>query len=165
MIKLFYLNKGVVLNRIEKYKQALDTFDQGLKLNPDDSNLYNNKGVSYFRLEDYKSSIDMYDKSIELNHNDSFPLNNKGISLKCLRRFKESLYCFEKGIQIDPVSYCNKANCLRELGNYNEALNYYDKAKKKKKNYSNSFYYKGITYNYLGNYKEAIKNFTECIEK
>ena len=53
MIKLFYLNKGVVLNRIEKYKQEIDTFDQGLKLNPGDSNLCNNEGVSYFRLEDY----------------------------------------------------------------------------------------------------------------
>ena len=75
----------------------------------------------------------MYDKTIELYHNDSFPLINKGLSLKCLRRFKESLYCFEKVIQIDPVSYCNKANCLRELGNYNEALNYYDKAIELKK--------------------------------
>ena len=69
-MKILYLNKGVSLNHLKKYKEAIECFNEGIKLNPNDASLYNNKGLSYFLLKKYEESIENQNKSIELNNKD-----------------------------------------------------------------------------------------------
>lgn len=57
-----------------------------------------------------------------------------------------------------------KGKTFASLGNYNEAIGYYDKALEIKPNDVDALYNKGLVFYSLGNYTEAIQYFDKVLE-
>lgn len=49
-----------------KYDEALNLFEKGLELYPDDNRLWNQKGVALRSLGRYNEAIECFNKSLEL---------------------------------------------------------------------------------------------------
>ena len=75
-----YLKKGITLYNLQKYKEAIETFNKGLFLNDKIIDFYLNKGVVLNRIEKYKQAIDTFDQGLKLNPGDSILCNNDGVS-------------------------------------------------------------------------------------
>lgn len=60
------VNRGIVLNRAERFKEALADFDYALAMSPDTAEAYLNRGNCYFMQRRFDDAIADYEKSIKL---------------------------------------------------------------------------------------------------
>ncbi len=65
-------DKGVVLTKIGKYKEAISCFDRAIKIKPNVSDVWSNKGIVLFKLHKYERAMRAFDKALQLN-----PYNKK----------------------------------------------------------------------------------------
>ena len=50
-----------------EYKQAIQNYDEAIRLSPQDANTYSSRGMAYWHLGQYERAIQDYDEAIELN--------------------------------------------------------------------------------------------------
>jgi tetratricopeptide (TPR) repeat protein len=125
------LSKGIALNDLGRYDEAITYFDKALAINPNYKNALLSKGWSLSNLGRYDEAIEYYDRAIEIDPNYILALNNKGLALNGLGRYDEAITYFDKALAINPNyewALNNKGNALNDLGRYDEAITYYDKA-------------------------------------
>ena len=53
-------NKGLALNNLGKYEEAIEWYDKALKIDPNDVNALNNKGKALYNLGKYQEAIEWY---------------------------------------------------------------------------------------------------------
>jgi len=59
-------NKGVALSRLGKYNEAIEAYDEALRINPDYTSAWNNKGVVLSRLGKYPEAIEAFDRALRI---------------------------------------------------------------------------------------------------
>ena len=64
-----YCNKGVALKNLNQYQQAIDAYDNAIRINPNDADAYCGKGVALQNLNQFQQAIDAYDNAIRINPN------------------------------------------------------------------------------------------------
>ncbi|MFP3159458.1 MAG: protein kinase family protein [Hydrogenobaculum sp.] len=126
--------KGLELQKLKRYNEALKCFDKATQLEPNNANYWYSKGILLKYLNRYEEALQSFDKAIQLEPNNALYWANKGFVLGNLGRHEEALQCFDKVIQLKPdndmlcLSWENKGFALENLGRYKEALQCYDKA-------------------------------------
>ncbi len=75
--------------KVKNYNKALNSYEECIKINPNDFNLYANKAELLKELERYEEVIKCYDKCIKISPNNSFIYLNKSELLKNLEDMKK----------------------------------------------------------------------------
>ena len=127
--------KGLTLYRERKYEEAVNEFDEAIKIN--NANNYNNeayyyKGLSLFELKKYDEALESFKSTNNFN--------------------KYDMYYFSGEI-------------YETKNNYKEAIKYYEEALKnyKEKNNSRDYYIIGMTLYKLSEFDKAIDNFNKAL--
>ena len=60
-------SKGVALDDLKKYTEAIAYYDQVLTINPHNTDALNNKGVAYAAQEKYEEAILCYNQFLKIN--------------------------------------------------------------------------------------------------
>ena len=127
--------KGLTLYRERKYAEAVNEFDEAIKLN--NANNYNNeayyyKGLSLFELKKYDEALESFKSTNNFNRYDIY-------------YFLGEIY--------------------ETKNNYKEAFKYYEEALKnyKEKNNSRDYYIIGMTLYKLSEFDKAIDNFNKAL--
>ncbi|MFW9947911.1 MAG: tetratricopeptide repeat protein, partial [Candidatus Odinarchaeota archaeon] len=88
-------NRGATLTELKRYKEAFDSINNALKVNPDYEigyrskeaashnmiNVFLNEAKDHFKSGDFSEAIKLYDEILELEPNNTTALINKGNSL------------------------------------------------------------------------------------
>jgi tetratricopeptide (TPR) repeat protein len=157
LISQIYNNKWVVLYELWRYEEAMEMYDEVLKLNPNNSDGYLNKWNVLYEWK-YKEAIEMYNKALELNPNYSFAYNNKWNVLCELWKYKEAIEMYNKALELNPnysLAYNNKWLVLDKLWRYEEAIGMYDKVLELNPNDFSVYYDKCLVLYKLQNIKLA----------
>lgn len=64
-----YNNIGVLLSELKRDEEAIQSYDQAIKINPNYYRSYLNRGVSLKAIKRNNESIESFDKSIEIKPN------------------------------------------------------------------------------------------------
>ena len=127
--------KGLTLYRERKYEEAVNEFDEAIKIN--NANNYNNeayyyKGLSLFELKKYDEALESFKSTNNFN--------------------KYDMYYFSGEI-------------YETKNNYKEAIKYYEEALKnyKEENNSRDYYIIGMTLYKLSLFDKAIDNFNKAL--
>ena len=130
-------DKGLALNHLMRYDEARETFEEALKIKPDDSQLLFAMG-NVLGLLDRDDEGEVYFKRvIEMeppeNHEDKVRFYwDKGSALSDYDdRLEEALECFDKALELAPDDgdfWSNKAMILWRMEKNDEAIKYFDKA-------------------------------------
>nr|WP_321452961.1 tetratricopeptide repeat-containing sensor histidine kinase [uncultured Carboxylicivirga sp.] len=144
-------NKGVVLNQLAQYNEALDCFEKALELNQivgDEigrASIYNNLGNIHYGLNQFSSAIRYYNSAMELYtkldnvSGISSCYNNLGeVYLKqgnvseALKSYKTSLNYIDedKDSSAIAVAYVNIGRAHQSNKSYAEAISYFERALK-----------------------------------
>ena len=157
-------SKGLSLNNIGLYDEAIDCLDKAISLNPSLEIAWNNKGLALINSGRYSEAIDILKKAIHIEPNYSASWCNLGLTYHRLGDIKNAVAAYQKAAQLDTDSYIafyNLGNCLFEVGQFEESIKYYDSAIEIFHLYAPAWSNKGKTLWKLRRYNEAL----ECIDR
>jgi tetratricopeptide (TPR) repeat protein len=99
--KVLLNNKGVALVGLGRYLEAIQSYDNALKIDPNYDLTLNNKGLSLYNLGRSQEAINCFDRILILNPNVKHVLINKYYALNKLGKTKEAELCYERSQKID----------------------------------------------------------------
>ena len=97
-----YYTLGNIQKKINKFEDAIVSFEHSLKINPNFSEAHNNLGNTKKILGKKKESIYHYKKAISLKKNNIAALINLSIILKEYNNYEELLEVYKKILNLDP---------------------------------------------------------------
>ena len=126
-IVFLYNLLGLISVDLKKIDKALNYYEEGIKIDDTDANLYNNIGVLLFNYK-YESNTKQiefnYKKSILLNDNNPEAYNNLGNFYKSLNKIEDAINNYKKSSDLNPKFYFalfNLASLYVSCGKINEA--------------------------------------------
>lgn len=162
-----YYNLGRYLYEMGAFNSAILFFEEVLNKNPQNTATLRFLGDIYHQhLKNSQKAIMYYEKYIEKNPSDYFILHQIGYLYQVLDPYGDiQIKYFEKALALKPDFLCavqNLAVAYERFGNYNRALEYYNKLFEYKDSMDRFFDY---SYNYgclnlkLKNFEEGWKHF------
>tara|TARA_B100001093_G_C26817207_1_gene1010281 strand:+ start:133 stop:2226 length:2094 start_codon:yes stop_codon:yes gene_type:complete len=97
----------------KKFEDAIESFEQLLKIKPDFAEAYNNIGLALSKNGYFKKAVEKYERAIQIKPSYSDAYNNMGISLSKIRDFEKAIRSFKKALDIQP----NSNEILFNIGN------------------------------------------------
>jgi len=162
-----WFKRGLCLSNLQRYEEALVSFDHAIELDPNYASAWRNRGYALDKLGKYEEAIACFDKAIEINPDDYTAWNNRGNVLYKLGKYEEAIASYDKAIEINPDYYSawnNRGGALCNLGEYEEAIASYDKTIEINPDYYSAWNNRGNVLCNLGKYEEAIACFKKAIE-
>lgn len=125
-----YIEKGIALTAKGKFKEATNEFDNAIKINPQDANVWYMKASVLEKQGKFKEAIKAYDEAIKINPQDANVWYMKAQNLFLRGKSDEAIKAYDKVVEIDPQSakaWYKKGVILGGRGKNDEAIKAYDK--------------------------------------
>jgi len=106
--------KGIALAGQGKYDEAIEAYDESIKLNPNDAVVWTNKGVALYKQGNYERAIQAYDKAIVLKPDYAEAWGEKSTALNSQCRVSEAVKASDKANELNPnleVWWINNSRC------------------------------------------------------
>ncbi|MDB9414252.1 tetratricopeptide repeat-containing serine protease family protein [Microcystis aeruginosa] len=163
----WYVNRGILYRRQQKYELALDDYNQAIELNPNHANAYNNRGNLYQDLQKYELALDDFNKAIEINPNFAILYYNRGNLYINQQKYDLALSDYDKAIEINPnyaEAYVNRGVLYDDQRKYELALADYSKAIDINPNLAEAYVNRGLLYKDLQKYDLALSDYSKAID-
>ena len=115
--KLF--KKGVNLMADEKLEEAVEVFEQALRIDPENVETLMKLGYARFHLDDHSESLRVYDRILDIDVTNPEAWNLKGLVHYEQKKYAKALDAVEKAVESDPtygMAWYNRA-CFQSLLN------------------------------------------------
>ena len=115
--KLF--KKGINLMADEKLEDAVEVFEQALRIEPDNIETLMKLGYARFHLDDHAESLRVYDRILDIDVTNPEAWNLKGLVHYEQKKYAKALDAVEKAVESDPtygMAWYNRA-CFQSLLN------------------------------------------------
>jgi len=139
--KIVFLHNllGMILAAQNKIQDAIKSYNEGIKVDPNFAMIYNNLALIYYSrisiTEDsqlnIKKSEELFKKSLKINPKLPEPNTNLGNLYSLIGKINESIIYHKLAISSDPkyfYSYLNIADVYISIGDFDEAKKYLNKA-------------------------------------
>ncbi len=101
-----YIDQGIRNSQAGHYDQALQAFDQALKLKPNDPALITYKGIVYYAKGNNATALQLFEEAIKLNPNFARAYYQRGMVYQSQEKYKEAVPDLVKakslGYGVDP---------------------------------------------------------------
>ena len=81
---------------MERYIEAINSFDQALKFNPNSSTVRHNRGVTWSNCGIFEKAIASFERAFQLQPSAYWTWYYRGIALRQLQRYEEALNSFAR---------------------------------------------------------------------
>lgn len=175
-----WLNEGYKFYAAQKYKLAIDAFNQAIALDPEYPDAYLNRGLAYEAMEEHQKAIGDYSQSIVLDGQNVRAYIRRGIIYN-IRAFKQrelgsphqaakdhqrAIEDFSRAIALNrqyALAYYNRGLTYSALKQYREAIDDYDWAIELNSQNANFFNNRGYAYQKLDEYQKAIEDYDSAL--
>jgi tetratricopeptide (TPR) repeat protein len=97
-----YNNRGVAYRVKGKYAEALNDFNEAIRLVPDYGTAFNNRGVAYRNIGDLDRAVADYDQAIRLKPDYVAAFYNRGLALTDKHQYERAIADFTTVLKTDP---------------------------------------------------------------
>lgn len=160
------MDKGYSLTELHRLDEALEAYDQAIKLQPDYAWAWARKGRTLRLLGRFDAALACYNKALELEPKYAWAWNGKGIILERIKQFEAALSCFEMATELNHNEvwyWYNRADVLQNLERYHEAIPLLENGLQLDPAHANSWAKLGQIYRLLNHFEEAITAYEEAI--
>ena len=164
--KIVFLHNllGIIFAAQKKSEQAIECYNEAIKLDPKFAMAYNNLGLEYSNFKKkLKDSEKLYKKAISLDDKIAEPYNNLGSLYNIMNRFNDAINCFKKAISLNPklvATHHNLGNIYLVTGELKLAKEQFEIAIKKNPYNTNSH----RSLSRLCKYKGKEKHFRDMVK-
>jgi tetratricopeptide (TPR) repeat protein len=95
------LGKGQALLNLGRAQEALECFDEAIRLRPDNAEGYVRRGMALEKMERLELALASYDQAISTNGALTLAWLYKGAVFNRLQRFREALECYENALKTE----------------------------------------------------------------
>ena len=117
-----YLLRGQALDKLGRIQEAIGAYSKCIRIKSDWESTYYYRGKDFNGINRYSEALKDFDTYLEYDADaPSYVFSERGVALYGLNRFDEALKDFTKSIAKNPsdyMTYYNRGNTYRELGNY-----------------------------------------------
>lgn len=155
--------------KLEEGEQALVVYRRALILFPGLSVCATFVGMQYSRTHQWPVALSYFEEPLKATPSDPLVLNEVAVLYTRTRRLHDALHLFQRAYESLPnpenpsehrdCILFNVATVLRKLGNYTEAIKYYNKYVACRPNASHAHCALGFTFHLSGNSKAAIAHY------
>lgn len=127
-----YLTQGDAFFFEGNYKDAIKSYDEVIKRQPESYAAWSSRGWALRRLNKYKEALTAYNKAIEINSDNHIGWYGKGNALRELEKYDDAIAAYNKSLEIKPDffwSWFRNAICYMINENKQKALESLQKAK------------------------------------
>ncbi|QBD81783.1 tetratricopeptide repeat protein [Ktedonosporobacter rubrisoli] len=152
--------EGDQLLRKQHYSQALQVFEEVLRLDPNNFYAWNGKGTALYNQGNYRKAYEAYQRATEIDPNNAVVWVSAGLVLNRLERHQQALVHFERALSINPLhvaAWNGKADTQLDLNMPEEALASYEQALA----YDPKSFQ---AWNGLGNARSCLRDFAGAVE-
>jgi tetratricopeptide (TPR) repeat protein len=94
-----YFNWLVAHPDLGEHREAIDVYDRGIALDPNDSEADRNRGVARGKLSEYCEALEDFDRALALDPNDSAAYFNRGLAHYHLNEYHEAINEYHEAIE------------------------------------------------------------------
>jgi len=120
---------GVAYDKKGLADRAKDSYERAIKVEPQDAQALNNLGFSLYENGNYRAAVDRLKRAVKLAPTDERILNNLGLALCRLGKFDEAYKNFARAAGAY-TGNLNIARMLERFGREDDAINYYEAARR-----------------------------------
>ena len=157
-------NKFYIKGDLDK---ALSSYNEAIKLNPNNYLAYSNRSVVYNDRKQYEKSIEDCNKSIKLNSKYSLSYYNRGLDYQNLQDYEKSIQDYTKAVELDSnllAAYSNRGLILYAAQYYDQALKDYNKIIEINPNFAIAYNNRNLIYVALNDLNSALNDVNKAIE-
>jgi tetratricopeptide (TPR) repeat protein len=120
---------GVAYDKKGLADRARDSYERAVKVEPEDAETLNNLGFSLYQNGNYRAAVDRLKRAIKLEPTNERFLNNLGLALCRLGKFQDAFKHFARAA--GPLTgNLNTARMLERFGREEDAIRYYEDARR-----------------------------------
>jgi len=123
--------EGDQLLKQQHYSQALQAYEEALRIDPRNFHAWNGKGTALYHQGNYKKALEAYQRASEIDSESAVVWVSAGLALNRLQRFQQALVHFERALTIDPqnvAAWNGKAGAQLDMNLPVDALASYEQA-------------------------------------
>lgn len=162
-----YLNRGSLYKDEKKYQQAIQCFNEALKINVADHEAYMLRGNVYFEMNRSDLAFTEYKKALSINPGYVTAMDNIGALFGLRLQYDSAMIYFNKALAINPSytpSYKNRALVNLELNRNEESIKDFKKYLEFSPNDPDVMNTIGACYRNLRKYNEALAIINQSIK-
>ena len=159
-------NYGIALKNLERFEEALGSFEQALKIMPDFAEAHYNQGNAYKELKRYREALKSYERALKINPHYAEAYINRGIALQALERVEDALASHERALEIKPnyaEAHYNRGGALLALRRAHEGLESHDRALMVKPDYAEANNNRGVVLHELRRFDDALDSYERAL--
>ena len=160
----FYI--GLTFQEKGKYEEAIEHYNEAIRINPQDATAYNNRGVAKGELGRPEEAIADCNEAIRINPQYALPYNNRGTAKLALGWHHDAIADCDRAIHINPQyadAYYNRGTAKVALGRHEEAITDHNEAIRINPQHAAAYTNRGTAKDALGRHHEAIADYDEAI--
>ncbi len=93
---------GQYLLKVQRYKDAIDVYDELIGQKSRDFHLYHNRGVALLHTGQLDKAISDFNRAIELNPKDAESYNSRGVAWFYKNKFDQAISDYSRAIELNP---------------------------------------------------------------
>ena len=135
--------KATSLVELKKYDEAIYNYNEALKFNDKNINIYLNIGIVKLNLKEYIEAIKYFSKVLELNPNYEIAYINRSSCYEKLGQYQDAINDLDKAIELNQYNenaYFYRGVCKQFIGLYNNSIDDFSKTISIIDSYKNSYY-------------------------
>jgi tetratricopeptide (TPR) repeat protein len=138
-LTIFYLNLGDEYLQKGEYAAAINSYNQALKFDSSDADIYYKLGLVHYQLGDYHTAIINYNQAINININHPQAYNKIGLAHYQIGNYQIAIEAYTQAIIINPhiaINYKNRGDVRSHIGDTQGAIEDYNQAIKLNPDYA-----------------------------
>lgn len=162
-----YYNQGNILLSLNRYEDALDTYEKALELRPDYVEVWIGQGKALHGLERDEEALEAFDQAIQVIPNSVSAWMGRAESLQGLNRDREAIEAFETVLSLQPSAWQawqGKGYIQMGLRQYAEAIASFEEVLKWQPDLADVWYQQGWALHNLGRYEEAVESYNQAVD-
>jgi tetratricopeptide (TPR) repeat protein len=161
-----YNNLGTVLRRTGRVQEAIEQYEQALRIRPDYAEAHNNLAVALANQGRVQGAIEHYEQALRIRPEYAAAHNNLGGAFANQGKFREAIEQYEQALRIRPdyaEAHANLGNALQRVGRVQDAIGHYERAVQIAPGSAEFQYVLGSALEQAGRRPEAIAHYEQAV--
>ncbi len=157
---------AVILWQSGRFEEAMQQWEQAIRIHPDDADAHNSLGVGFERTGKTQQAVEHYEQALRIRPDFAEAQNNVGAALWRSGKLEEAIGHYQRALRTKPdyaEAHNNLGVALWNLGKLEEAIGHFQQALRIKPDFAEAQNNLGAALWRSGKLEEAIRHFQQAL--